>query len=359
MNATGGRLVTPPRLCQPEGSGRKDIAIPIQKVIAVTTPTAESASPSTAARGIEPVSMTQYDTDFQAFADKLGGSFKRYGFAVVSDHGLDEAVIEAAIDDAKAFFALPEEVKRQYHQPGTGGARGLTPFGIEAAKGAATVDLKEFWHVGRELPEAHPYRKYMRDNLWPTEVEGFQIHLYGMFEALDVLGRKILRAIARYLKLDDGYFDDKVEMGNSILRMLHYPPVPADAPGVRAGAHEDINVITLLLGAEEAGLQLKDADGQWLDIAPPPGALVVNIGDMLQRLTNHVLPSTTHRVVNPAPERRGFARYSTPFFLHFNPDFVIETLPSTITPENPDRYEDRAIMAEDFLTERLKEIRLL
>ena len=320
------------------------------------TPTAHS---DTAPRGVQPVSMGLYDTDFKAFSDQLGASFARYGFAVVADHGLDEARITAALDDAKAFFALPEDVKRRYHQPGTGGARGLTPFGVEAAKGAATVDLKEFWHVGRELPEGHPYRQYMRDNVWPTEIEGFRQHLYGMFEDLDALGRKILRAIARYLKLDDGYFDDKVELGNSVLRMLRYPPVPADAPGVRAGAHEDINVITLLLGAEEAGLQLKEKDGSWLDIAPPPGALVVNIGDMLQRLTNHVLPSTTHRVVNPAPERRGFARYSTPFFLHFNPDFPIETLPSAITPDNPDRYAGKTILAEDYLTERLREIRLL
>ena len=308
---------------------------------------------------IQPVSMRLYDQDFAAFAQALGGSFKRYGFAVVADHGLDQALIDGAIDDVKAFFALPEEVKRRYHQPGTGGARGLTPFGVEAAKGAAAVDLKEFWHTGRELPEGHPYRKYMRDNLWPEEVAGFREHVYGMFEAMDALGRRLLRAIARYLDLGDDYFEDKVQLGNSVLRMLHYPPVPADAPGVRAGAHEDINVITLLLGAEEAGLQLKDADGEWLDIAPPPGALVVNIGDMLQRLTNHVLPSTTHRVVNPAPERRGFARYSTPFFLHFNPDFVIETLPAMITPDNPDRYAGRAIMAEDFLTERLREIRLI
>ncbi len=313
----------------------------------------------TTPRAIEPVSMTLYDRDFQGFADRLGTSFKRYGFAVIADHGLDEAVIDGALDDAKAFFALPEEVKRKYHQPGTGGARGLTPFGVEAAKGAETVDLKEFWHVGRELPEGHPYRKYMRDNVWPTEVPGFRDHLYGMFTAMDELGRRILRAIARHLELGDDFFEDKVQLGNSVLRMLHYPPVPADAPGVRAGAHEDINVITLLLGAEEAGLQLKDADGQWLDIAPPPNALVVNIGDMLQRLTNHVLPSTTHRVVNPAPERRGFARYSTPFFLHFNPDFVIETLPSMVTPDNPDRYAGKAIMAEDFLTERLREIRLI
>ena len=313
----------------------------------------------TAARAIEPVSMRLYETDFQAFADRLGASFKRYGFAVIADHGLEQAVIDAALQDARAFFALPEEVKRRYHLPGTGGARGLTPFGVEAAKGAATVDLKEFWHVGRELPEGHPYRKYMRDNLWPTEVATFRTHLYGMFSAMDALGRRILRAIGRYMELGDAYFEDKVELGNSVLRMLHYPPVPVDAPGVRAGAHEDINVITLLLGAEEAGLQLRDADGQWLDIAPPPGALVVNIGDMLQRLTNHVLPSTTHRVVNPAPERRGYARYSTPFFLHFNPDFMIETLPSTISEANPDRYAGRAITAEDFLTERLREIRLI
>jgi len=324
-----------------------------------STLTASSAEDQTKTRAIVPVSMQGYDADFQAFSDALGASFSRYGFAVIADHGLDQPTIDAAIADAKAFFALPEDVKRQYHQAGTGGARGLTPFGVEAAKGAAAVDLKEFWHVGRELPEGHPYRKYMRDNVWPTEIEGFQPHLYGMFDALDQLGRKILKAIARYMKLGDDYFEDKVELGNSVLRMLHYPPVPADAPGVRAGAHEDINVITLLLGAEEAGLQLKDADGEWLDIAPPAGALVVNIGDMLQRLTNHVLPSTTHRVVNPAPERRGFARYSTPFFLHFNPDFPIETLPSTITPENPDRYAGKTILAEDFLMERLKEIRLI
>ena len=146
---------------------------------------ADGLSSPPARRAIEPVSMTLYDADFQAFADRLGTSFRRYGFAVIADHGLDEAVIEAALDDAKAFFALPEDVKRQYHQPGTGGARGLTPFGVEAAKGAATVDLKEFWHVGRELPEGHPYRKFMRDNVWPTEVEGFREHLYGMFSAMD------------------------------------------------------------------------------------------------------------------------------------------------------------------------------
>ena len=302
--------------------------------------------------------MSGYQTGFQDFAEALGASFARYGFAVVSDHGLDQGVIDAAIGDAKAFFALPDATKRAYHEPGTGGARGYTPFGVEAAKDAKMVDLKEFWHTGRELPEGHPYRKYMRANLWPSEVPAFRRDVYGMYEALDALGAKLLAAIARYLKLDDAYFEDKVRLGNSVLRLLHYPPVPADAPGVRAGAHEDINVITLLLGAEEAGLQLLDRDGQWLDIAPPPGALVVNIGDMLQRLTNHVLPSTTHRVVNPAPERRGFSRYSTPFFLHFEPEFEIATLPSCVTAENPNRYPE-PITADGYLTERLREIRLL
>jgi isopenicillin N synthase-like dioxygenase len=319
----------------------------------------ETTPASPAARGIVPVSMADYARDFGGFSRDLGASFERYGFAVVADHGLDTDLIGAAVDDARAFFALPEAVKRRYHRPGTGGARGLTPFGIEAAKDAQAADLKEFWHTGRELPEGHSYTATMPPNLWPEEIPTFRAHVEGMYGALDALGRKLLRAIARYLGLADDWFDDKVQLGNSVLRLLHYPPVPADAPGVRAGAHEDINVITLLLGAEEAGLQLKEKDGSWLDISPPPGALVVNIGDMLQRLTNHVLPSTTHRVVNPAPERRGFARYSTPFFLHFNPDFLIETLPSTITPDAPDRYADRAITADDYLAERLREIRLL
>lgn len=319
--------------------------------------TASSAEDKTKTRAIVPVSMKAYDADFQAFADALGASFARYGFAVIADHGLEQGLIDAAVSDAKAFFALPEDVKRQYHQPGTGGARGLTPFGVEAAKGAKAVDLKEFWHTGRELPEGHPYRQYMRDNVWPTEVAGFQEHVYGLYDGLDELGRRVLKAIARYLKLDDAYFEDKVQLGNSVLRLLHYPPVPADAPGVRAGAHEDINVITLLLGAEEAGLQLKDADGEWLDIAPPPGALVVNIGDMLQRLTNHVYPSTIHRVVNPPGELARQPRYSVPFFLHPNPDFLIDVLPSCITPENPSRYPE-PITAHGFLEERLREIKL-
>ena len=308
--------------------------------------------------GIEPVSMRLAARDADAFASALGRSFRTYGFAVVADHGLPQALIDRAVAATKAFFALPEPAKRRYHLPGTGGARGYTPFGTEAAKDAAAVDLKEFWHTGRDLPAGHPYRRYMPNNLWPAEVADFHDAIGGLFAALDAMGATLLRAIARDLGLDDAFFDDKVRLGNSVLRLLHYPPVAADAPGVRAGAHEDINVITLLLGAEEAGLEIKTADGRWLPITPPEGALVVNIGDMLQRLTNHRLPSTSHRVVNPPPERRGRARYSTPFFLHFEPEYRIETLPGCVDAAHPDRYP-QPVTADAFLQQRLREIKLL
>ena len=302
--------------------------------------------------------MTLYSKDFDAFADQLGRSFARYGFAVVADHDLPQGLVDGALDRTKAFFALPDAVKRLYHVAGGAGQRGYTPFGVETAKDAKAHDLKEFWHVGRELEPGHRFRAYMPDNLWPEEIDGFEDYVGGLYAGLDDLGVRILRAIARYLKLDDRFFDETVREGNSILRLLHYPPVAADAPGVRAGAHEDINVITLLLGAEEAGLQVLDRDGQWLPINAPEGAVVCNIGDMLQRLTNHALPSTSHRVVNPPPERRGVARYSTPFFLHFEPDYLIRTLPGCVDPQHPDRYPE-PITADDFLKQRLREIKLL
>jgi isopenicillin N synthase-like dioxygenase len=306
---------------------------------------------------IEPVALALYERDFHAFAQALGRSFARYGFAVVTDHDLPPALTEGALERTRAFFALPEETKRRYHLSGGAGQRGYTPFGVETAKGATQRDLKEFWHVGRELPPGHPLRAYMPDNIWPTEIEDFRRQVSSLYAGLDALGLRLLRAIAHYLKLDDDFFEQPVRFGNSVLRLLHYPPVPPDAPGVRAEAHEDINVITLLLGAEEAGLQVKDRDGRWLPINAPPGAVVCNIGDMLQRLTNHALPSTTHRVVNPPPERRGVSRYSTPFFLHFEPDYLIRTLPGCVDAEHPDRYPE-PITADAFLRQRLREIKL-
>ena len=212
--------------------------------------------------------------------------------------------------------------------------------------------------MGRDLPEGHHYRAGMPDNVWPdAEVREFHATVGWLYQALDSMGLKVLEAIAVWLGLERSYFEHKVDLGNSILRLLHYPPVPFDGPHIRAAAHEDINVITLLLGAEEAGLEVVDRDGRWLPINPPPGSLVCNIGDMLQRLTNHRLPSTTHRVVNPAAERRGVPRYSTPFFLHFNSDFEIRTLANCVDASNPDRYPTH-ITADDFLQERLREIKL-
>ncbi len=304
-----------------------------------------------------PISMSRYASDFAAFAADLGASYRETGFAVIADHGIDQQLIEDVSALFKAFFALPEDGKRRYQLAGSGGARGYTPFGIETAKGAAHHDLKEFWHIGRELSQGHALKRYMHDNIWVQELPLFREKTYALFEAFDALGAKILRAIARSLSLADDYFADKVDVGNSILRVIHYPPVLDSVPNIRAGAHEDINVITLLLGADEGGLEVLARDGRWLPINPPPGCLVINIGDMLQRLCNHLLPSTSHRVTNPKPERARFARYSMPFFLHFNPDFLIETLPNCITAERPNRYSE-PIMAEDFLQERLREIKL-
>ena len=314
-------------------------------------------APGPISRALAPVSLKLADTDPDAFAQALGDSFMRTGFAVVSDHGLDPALLARADAEIKAFFALPDAVKRRYQIKGGGGQRGYTPFGTEAAKGADKVDLKEFWHVARELPEGHPNAEQMAPNVWPEEVPGFRKDLTALYAAFDTLGAKILAAIARYLKQPDDFFVATVKDGNSILRLLHYPPMPPNPDGLRAEAHEDINTITLLLGADEAGLQLKTRDGKWLDINPPPNAVVVNIGDMLQRLTNGVLPSTTHRVVNPSPERAHLPRYSIPFFLHFAPDYLIKTMPGCITAGRPDQ-NPTPITAQDYLEERLREIRL-
>ncbi|MGH7024412.1 MAG: isopenicillin N synthase family dioxygenase [Caulobacteraceae bacterium] len=307
---------------------------------------------------IAPVSFRANAGDPAAFAAALGAGFERHGFAVVSDHGVDPALSSGMLADAMAFFALPESAKLAYRIPGAAGQRGYTPFRIETAKDADHPDLKEFWHVGRQTSRT---LGPALDNVWPAEVPAFREHALALFSAFEALGGAILGAIGAHLRLPPGLLEDAVRGGNSVLRLLRYPPmnVAGDfaGPSVRAAPHEDINAITLLLGAEEAGLELLDRNGDWLPIVPPSGAMVINIGDMLARLTNDVLPSTTHRVVNPAPERRGVARYSMPFFLHFRGDFLIRTLPGCVTPDRPDRYPS-PITAGEFLDERLREIRL-
>jgi isopenicillin N synthase-like dioxygenase len=303
---------------------------------------------------IPPVSMTRYDTDFETFAQELGGWFERYGFAIVADHGVDQAIIDATLETSKAFFALPTDAKRAYHIHGGGGQRGYTAFGVETAKDHQVADLKEFWHTGRDLPVGHPYAGVMPPNVAVPEVDGFDTYQRAMFAGFDALGVRILRAIAHYLELPIDFFDAKVAQGNSILRTLHYPAIAQDVtPGaIRAGAHTDINVITLLLGAEEPGLQLQDKTGAWLPVTAPEGCVAINIGDMLSRFTNDRLPSTPHRVVNPDLDRARFARFSTPFFLHFAPDVLVETLPWG----GPPKYEP--ITAHAFLEQRLREIKL-
>lgn len=290
------------------------------------------------------------------FADAIGSSFRASGFAMVTDHGMDPDLVARGWALAKAFFALPEDAKRAYLVLGGAGQRGYTAFGTEVAKGASENDLKEFWHVGRELPADHPLAAAMPPNIWPGEIADFEQTFSDLFAAFDETGARILSGVARHLGLAPDWFDSRIENGNSILRLLHYPPVSPQAPGIRAGAHEDINLITLLLGAEEGGLELLTKSGTWIAATPPPGALVINVGDMLQRLTNHVLPSTSHRVVNPPPERRHIARYAMPFFLHLRPDVLIEALPQCVSAANPQR--DPPITAHDYLHERLREIGL-
>jgi isopenicillin N synthase-like dioxygenase len=307
---------------------------------------------------IPTLSLAQGETDAAGFARALGNSFERFGFAVIVDHGIDLKLIDRAWGLTADFFALPTQTKLHYDAAPNAGQRGYTAFGTEIAKDAKKHDLKEFWHVGRDLPPGHRFRDHMPANVWPAEIPEFQPALSSLFAAFDEAGGRILSAIALHLGLSPDWFEHTVENGNSILRLLHYPPIPKDADGIRAGAHEDINTITLLLGAEEAGLQLLGKDGEWLAIDPPQGALVVNIGDMLQRLTNNRLPSTTHRVINPPPERRHLPRYSMPFFLHFASDFLIETLPGCIDDAHPNAYPT-AITADAYLKERLIEIGLL
>ncbi|WP_417620822.1 isopenicillin N synthase family dioxygenase [Parasphingorhabdus sp.] len=303
------------------------------------------------------VSLAMADTDKNGFAERIGRSFSDWGFAVVADHGIPAELIERAESMSRAFFALPEDVKRSYHIAGSGGARGYTPFGTESAKDSDIHDLKEFWHIGRDLPAGHPFEAVMPPNVWPKELDGFRETYLEMFAAFDKAGARILEAIARFLDLPADFFVDTVRDGNSVMRLIHYPPVPEDSPAVRAAAHEDINTITLLIGAEEAGLELLDKQGNWRAVTPRAGELAVNIGDMLQRLTNNRLPSTTHRVVNPAPERRGHSRYSMPFFLHFRPDYAIRTLPGCIDDAHPDLYP-KPITAHEYLMQRLREIGL-
>ena len=308
---------------------------------------------------IPTLDIGRFDSDREQFVAELGAAYREWGFCGIRGHGIPQSLIDRSYEACKAFFALPEETKRKYHIAGGGGARGYTPFGVETAKDSKYPDLKEFWHVGREIPRDSEFADIMPANVWPAEVADFHDATYGLYTALDQLGSRVLSALALHIDLPADYFADKTDFGNSILRPIHYPPITADEiPNVRAGAHEDINLITLLVGASAEGLQVLSRKGEWVPYTAAEDTIVVNIGDMLQRLTNHVYPSTTHRVVNPPGERARQPRYSTPFFLHPNPDFLIETLPSCVSDDTPNRYPT-PITAHGYLLERLREIKLI
>ncbi|HSE11053.1 MAG TPA: 2-oxoglutarate and iron-dependent oxygenase domain-containing protein [Rudaea sp.] len=308
---------------------------------------------------IPTLDIRRYDSDRAAFVADLGAAYREWGFAGIRGHSITQSLIDNAYDAFVRFFALPADAKMKYHLKGSGGARGYTPFGIETAKDSRYPDLKEFWHIGRELPPGSKFADIMPPNVWPAEVSGFREYGLALYNALDALGTRVLRALALHIGLPEHFFDGRTNVGNSILRPIHYPPITTpDIPNVRAGAHEDINFITLLVGASAAGLEVKSHKGEWVPFTAEADTIVVNIGDMLQRLTNHVYPSTTHRVVNPPGEQARKPRYSVPFFLHPNPDVVLYPLPSCISADNPRRY-DTSITAHEYLQERLREIKLI
>ncbi|WP_256001923.1 isopenicillin N synthase family dioxygenase [Pedobacter deserti] len=283
-----------------------------------------------------------------AFSAELGRAFNDSGFVTITNHGLDQELIDRLYNNIQAMFALPVGVKRNYERTELAGQRGYTSAGKEIAKGAKTADLKEFWQIGQD------------DNLYLEEIPDFNEVTREVFKRLEENGKHLLRAIADYLGLSQDYFDQHVDRGNSILRGIHYFPIedpdalPPDA--VRAGAHEDINLITLLIGASADGLEVLTRDNKWLPIQAGHTDIVVNVGDMLQRLTNNKLRSTTHRVVNPPRELMKTSRYSVPFFLHPRAGMDLTCLPSCISADRPKAYSD--MTAGDYLDERLREIGL-
>ncbi len=302
--------------------------------------------------------LERFASDREQLVSEVGAAYREFGFCGFVNHGISNQVIDNAYAVFRQFFALPGEVKLRYRSV-AGGQRGYTPFGVEQARDQQIPDLKEFWHTGREMGVDNPWPDILQSNPWPAEISGFETHAYALYQSLDELGRKILGIIALALGLQQNWFAANVDRGNSILRAIHYPPIAdKETPAVRAATHEDINLITLLIGSSEEGLQIRSRGGGWIPVTSISGTIIVNIGDMMKRLTNHVLPSTPHRVINPPGQKSDEPRYSIPFFLHPNPDFLIRTLPGCVGPENPDHYP-QAVTANEFLVERLREIKLM
>ncbi|TAH00169.1 MAG: isopenicillin N synthase family oxygenase [Sphingobacteriales bacterium] len=296
----------------------------------------------------------------QQFSNDIGSAFTDTGFITITNHGIDKSLINALYAQVEQFFSLPDAVKSNYEKVELAGQRGYTTKGKEKAKDANTPDLKEFWQTGQYVEDGDTIKADYPDNIIVTELPEFNNVTKLIYQQLEQAGKILLQAISVYLGLPENYFYDKVHNGNSILRAIHYFPIlnpetlPDDA--VRAGAHEDINLITLLIGASADGLEVLTRDNQWFAIKAQGDDIVVNVGDMLQRLTNNKLRSTTHRVVNPPVELMKNSRYSVPFFLHPKMSMPLNCLPNCIDNENPIAYAD--ISAGEYLDERLREIGL-
>ena len=294
------------------------------------------------------------------FVAGLGAAYNNIGFVAIRNHYLTDELSLRLYEVIKKFFALPDDIKKKYEIEGLAGQRGYIGKGKEHAKGRNTGDLKEFFHVGQEVKDGDPIKNEYPDNVWPTELAEFEKIALEVYQRLEKTGVQMLKAIALYLQLPEDYFDAKVKHGNSILRPIHYFPienpdaVPADA--VRAAEHGDINLITLLMGASADGLQVLRRDGKWIPITALPDQLVVNVGDMLERLTNKKLKSTIHRVVNPPRDQMNKPRYSIPFFMHPRSEMSLSALPGCIDDQNPEQWSD--ITAGEFLSQRLREIGL-
>ncbi len=296
-------------------------------------------------------------TQKKAFVETLGNAFHEIGFVAIKNHGVSQQLIDDFYTASKAFFALPIDNKRKYEIAGLAGQRGYTSFGTEHAKHSNVPDLKEFFQIGQDVEGDIPLRSNTPKNVYVAEIDNFLDLGLQLYKAFEKSGGALLEAIAIHLNLPENYFSRKIHNGNSILRAIHYPPITqAPKSAIRAEQHEDINLITLLVGASAGGLQLLDNDGVWQAIMPEEDEIVINVGDMLQRLTNNYLKSTTHRVVNPPKEEWHKPRLSIPFFLHPKSNMDLNCLDQCVTAENPIQYEP--ITAGGYLDERLREIGL-
>ena len=294
----------------------------------------------------------------EKFVQSIGTAFQEIGFCAVRGHFLDKDLVSRLYAQIKLFFDLPEEIKRKYEHPEYSGQRGYVSFGKESAKGSKHGDLKEFWHFGQYISDDEISKYNYFPNIIVDELPEFNKVGEEVYKTLEKTAKFVLRALALYLKIEEKYFDKYIENGNSILRPIHYPPITDDPKeAVRAAAHGDINLITLLMGAHGKGLQVKSADGQWIDAVASEEEIMINIGDMLSRHTNNVLKSTVHRVVNPDKELLKKSRYSIPFFMHPVSEMKLNVLDSCICDEFPKSFDD--ITAGEFLEERLIELGLL